>query len=108
MAANPRDLIGEYKTFDLKNFTIYRDASERHSWEMITLDQLMNRPGLDSLLVDGFILYEDEEFYIRGVSFSTLAIEGYGDSEMHCVSHNVCIQSDIGGLKNVWYRLSKP
>ena len=75
---------------------------------MITLDQLMNRPGLESLLVDGFISYGDEEFYIRGTPFSTMAIEGYGDSEIHCVSNSICIQSEVGGLKKVWYNLSKP
>ena len=75
---------------------------------MITLDQLMNRPGLESLLVDGLISYGDVEFSLKRVPFSTIAIEGYGDSQVHCINHDICIQSEIGVLKQVWYNLCTP
>ena len=68
----------------------------------------MNRPGLESLLIDGLISYGGEEFCLRRVPFSIMAIEGYGDLQMHCVKHDICIQSDIGALKQVWYNLVAP
>ncbi|KAK5714507.1 hypothetical protein LTR15_010689 [Elasticomyces elasticus] len=99
----------EYTYFRLENFSIYRPqsqtASDRHGGELVTLDRLLRHgDGSGYYLIDGTLTCGDEHYQIKGVPFSILTIDGYGDAAFS-VRDKICVQSTLAQRADVWYQL---
>jgi hypothetical protein len=69
----------EVHYFDLDDFTIYREPSDRkRAMEMATLDRLQTWRGVDNLCFSGRLFTATASYYVHNVKFSTLAVDGYG------------------------------
>ncbi|KAK5687581.1 hypothetical protein LTS10_001720 [Elasticomyces elasticus] len=102
----------EYTYFRLENFSIYRPqgqtASDRHGGELVTLDRLLRHgDGSAYYLVDGTLNCGDQQYQVKGVPFSTLTIDGYGDAGFS-VRDKICVQSIQAQRADVWYQLGTP
>jgi DNA (cytosine-5)-methyltransferase 1 len=95
---------------ELQDFTIYRPSTNKRSMEMCSLDKLNTAKGVDQLVFSGVLstATSTTSFYVHGVAFSTLAIDGYGDPDCACLSGRVSIQSRTAQLQPAWYRLGRP
>ena len=105
----------DYTYFTLDDFTIYMPPkswyAEHEGWnadELVALDRLQNRPGFDTFLFDGILSCADTRRYIRGVTFSKLAVDGYGDPDIVSLAGKISIQSSTNSGKDVWYQLGRP
>ncbi|KAK4917861.1 hypothetical protein LTR49_014265 [Elasticomyces elasticus] len=102
----------EYTYFRIDNFSIYRPqgqtASDRHGGELVTLDRLLRHgDGSAYYLVDGTLNCGDQQHQVKGVPFSTLTIDGYGDAGFG-VRDKICVQSIQAQRADVWYQLGTP
>ncbi|KAK4947169.1 hypothetical protein LTR10_013940 [Elasticomyces elasticus] len=102
----------DYTYFRLENFSIYRPqgqtASDRHGGELVTLHRLLRHgDGSGYYLVDGTLTCGDEHHQIKGVPFSILTIDGYGDAAFS-VRDKICVQSTLAQRADVWYQLGTP
>lgn len=103
----------EYTYFELSHFSIYRPKSggtlNRHGGELVALDRLLrHRDGCDNFLLDGVLSCGDKDYQVRGVPFSTLTVDGYGDIDTFSLDDKFCVQSREAGLRDVWYQLGTP
>jgi len=73
----------------------------------VSLDRLQ-RSGYDTLLVNGTLTFANQEFFVQGVPFKTLTIDGYGDEYLSNVQDAICIQSKVAARAHVWYQLGQP
>jgi DNA (cytosine-5)-methyltransferase 1 len=82
--------------------------------EMCSLDKLNAAKGVDQLVFSGILstttttTTASTSCYVHGIAFSTLAIEGYGDTDCTNLAGKICIQSREAQLQPAWYRLGKP
>ena len=97
-----------YTYFKLEDFNIYLPNQPRRAHELTTLDRLQNRRGYSELLFDGILSFGEEKRFLKGVPFRTMAIDGYGDPDVHSLRDRICIQSPSAQNANVWYQLGKP
>ena len=97
----------EYKHFRLDDFSIYRPRSPSGVLELVSLDRLL-RHGFSEFQFDGILSVGDERYYVEGVPFRTLAIDGYGDLETTNLKNQICIQSPVSYHRNLWYQLGAP
>ena len=95
---------------ELDNFTIYRPSTNKRSMEMCTLDKLNTAKGVDQLVFSGMLstATSTKPLYVHGIAFSTLAIDGYGDTDCAHLSGRISLQSQTAQLKPAWYRLGRP
>jgi site-specific DNA-cytosine methylase len=94
---------------ELDDFTIYRSRTDRkRSMEMATLDKLQTSKGLDKLCFSGRVSTAAGYHYMQDVTFSILAVDGYGDHECVDLFDKICIQSPWARSHEVWYRLGRP
>ncbi|KAF2760107.1 S-adenosyl-L-methionine-dependent methyltransferase [Pseudovirgaria hyperparasitica] len=101
--------LTDHTTLELTEFSIYRpDHSAIHPAELEPLHILRVKDGVNELLFDGVISCGKERRYVKGVSFSIRAVEGYGDLTRHSVDDSVYIQTIQAKACNVWYRLQIP
>ncbi|KAK4548941.1 hypothetical protein LTR36_008714 [Oleoguttula mirabilis] len=103
----------DYTYFELNDFNIYRPKSassvfDTHTRELVTLDRVLNRRGNASLLLEGVLSSGGVKRYVRGVAFSTLTIDGYGEPDVCDMRDKICIQSDRASGTDIWYRLGTP
>lgn len=99
----------EHIIFALDEFDVYLpDSSERHKGELVSLDRLQNKDGYGEFLLDGVLKCGRRQCYIKGVQFSTLTLDGYGDLESFLMDDQLCIQSKQGRNRNIWYQLGQP
>lgn len=95
-----------YISFDLAQFTIYRNSSGPR--EMVQLSALKAKPGCDDLFMDGIVSFEGTTFRLQCVRFSELSIEGYNDTDCHLIAKSIWIQTVQGKPRDVYYRLTNP
>jgi DNA (cytosine-5)-methyltransferase 1 len=101
--------LGTIQYFELNDFTVYRcRADPKRSMEMSTLDRLNIPNGLDQLCFNGRLSTATDSYYVHGVTFSTVAVDGYGDLECVDLSDSICIQSPWAQSHDTWYRLGRP
>lgn len=94
---------------ELDDFTVYYPHSHcKRSMEMSTLDRLQVAKGADELCFSGRLSTKTSSFYVHGVGFNTLAVDGYGDDESASLLEKICIQTPWARSYNVWYRLGQP
>jgi DNA (cytosine-5)-methyltransferase 1 len=95
--------------FELDDFTVYRPQTDsKRSMEMSTLDRLQSYKGPTTFCFDGRLSTATGSYYVHGVTFSTVAVDGYGDVECVDLFDKICIQSPWAKSHNVWYRLGRP
>jgi DNA (cytosine-5)-methyltransferase 1 len=95
--------------FDLNDFTFYRlPWDSKRAMEMSTLDRLQISKGVDKLCFSGRLSTATASYYVHGVEFSILAVDGYGDHESANLHDKLCIQSQWARARDVWYRLGHP
>ncbi|KAK4613946.1 DNA (cytosine-5)-methyltransferase 3 [Fulvia fulva] len=100
----------DYTFFRLDDFSIYRgDKSNNHDGELVSL-HLLSRDFYGEFLFDGTLSVGDEKFYVQGVPFRILSVDGYGEVESTDLGSQLCIQSRIGGKgqQDIWYQLGRP
>jgi len=97
---------------ELEDFTIYRPATTKRSMEMCSLDKLNAAKGVDQLVFSGVLssamATTATPYYVNGIAFSTLAIDGYGDTDCASLSGKISIQSKRAQWQSAWFRLGKP
>ncbi|GAB7360872.1 hypothetical protein MBLNU230_g0858t1 [Neophaeotheca triangularis] len=110
----------EYTYLELDQFAVYRpfatgptsDAGQhpsRHSLELCSLDKLRSyRSGIDTLLFDGVVSFDEKKAFVQGVPFSVLSIDGYGDVDASDLAQSICLQSNETKDSRFWYRLGSP
>jgi DNA (cytosine-5)-methyltransferase 1 len=95
--------------FELDDFTVYRPQTDsKRSMEMSTLDRLQTFKGPKKFCFDGRLSTATGSYYVHGVTFSTVAVDGHGNVECVDLCDQICIQSPWAQLHNVWYRLGRP
>lgn len=107
----------DYIMLSLRDFRIYRPAGiptnknkMSRELELEPLQHLKTNVGCDYLLFDGILKTGNLEYFVQGVPFATLAIDGYLDSKVHSVKDSMSIQSHhaSSSCKKVWYLLDEP
>jgi DNA (cytosine-5)-methyltransferase 1 len=95
---------------ELNDFTIYRPSTNKRSMEMCTLDKLNTARGVDQLIFSWMLstATATTAYYVHGIAFGTLAIEGYGDTDCVDLAGRISIQSRSAQLVPAWFRLGKP
>jgi DNA (cytosine-5)-methyltransferase 1 len=95
---------------ELNDFTIYRPFTSDRSMEMCTLDKLNVAKGVDQLVFSGMLsrTTATAACYVHGIAFSTLAIDGYGDTDCAGLTGRISIQSRTAQLVPAWFRLGTP
>lgn len=116
----------DFISVDLNEFVVYRPhqafnrspsrtleavVSEKpRANELVSLHELNGR--LSTLfLFSGTVRFGDDHEhrrYLQHVSFETLSIGCYEDTNLHTVGADIWIQSPAGKASNVWYRLRQP
>nr|POE93392.1 dna (cytosine-5)-methyltransferase 1 [Quercus suber] len=108
----------DYETFLLEDYSIYRPVPDAHhhatkqphkgrSRELVSLDQLLQK-GCPELLFDGVLVRAATRFYVQGVAFKTLVVDGYGTDEVLDTNDKICIQTPTGQSSDAWYQLGTP
>lgn len=93
---------------ELNDFSIYRVRGKKRGLELCTLDRLQVEAGVDELCFSGYLSAADLSFHVYNISFSILAIDGYGDGNSTDVDDKISIQSPRAKGHGLWYRLGKP
>jgi DNA (cytosine-5)-methyltransferase 1 len=78
--------------------------------EMCTLDKLNTAKGVDQLVFSGTLstATATTSFYVHGVAFCTIAVDGYGDTDCADIAGRISIQSRTAQLVPAWFLLGKP
>ncbi|KAF2722301.1 S-adenosyl-L-methionine-dependent methyltransferase [Polychaeton citri CBS 116435] len=97
-----------YEYIQLEHFSIYHSKSKGASSQLCTLDKLQNEIGYQELRFDGIFTHRGCEYFVQGVGFSVMAVDGYFDKDTCDLSDRVYIQSRNVEGTNLWYRLGKP
>jgi DNA (cytosine-5)-methyltransferase 1 len=93
---------------ELDDYTIYRTRTDERSMEMCTLDKLNTGKGVNELAFSGVLSTSTGTRYVHEVVFSTLAIDGYGDTESTSLTGKIYIQTRTAKLVPAWIKLGKP
>jgi DNA (cytosine-5)-methyltransferase 1 len=95
---------------ELNDFTIYRPSTNKRSMEMCTLDKMNTGKGVDQLVFSGTLstATATTSFYVHGIAFCTIAVDGYGDTDCANLAGRISIQSRTAQLVPAWFRLGKP
>lgn len=104
----PREPAEEYRYLELESFTIFRPPGSKRPLDMCTLDRICNSQDGDVLRFDGVLSFGDRSIPVRDVSFSTVTVDGYGDSSCVSLQGKICLQTSLAKQRNVWYRLGAP
>ena len=98
----------EYTYFTLTGFNIYRSKCLGHTHELISLENVNISRGCTELLFDGYLCFGNNRHFVKGVPFSTMTIDGYGNPDIISLQDCICIQSAQAQKQEVWYKLGRP
>lgn len=105
------DPKGEHLYLELEDFTIYRPSTtSKRGLEMCALDRIHANKGVDELQFSGCLSSSEggTSVFLHGVRFSTVAVDGYGETECTSLRNRICLQSPVAKSAGIWYRLGSP
>ncbi|KAI9818018.1 MAG: DNA methyltransferase Dim-2 [Phylliscum demangeonii] len=99
---------GQFYSFVLDQFSIYKDNTLIHPNELAPLHHLCVKPANNKYYFDGVLTDGRSRYLVQHIPFDILSIGNYCDVDQHGVGDQIWIQSSRLQGTDTWYQLGEP